>query len=325
MNYLSVGKVIAIYLLTLILVSCADTRSSFLDQQGVIESDILDKYYSGDEVTLEEVRNRLDFLNAKVKKNEERGRKKRILEYSNMPPHSKEFCLHSKLDRLEIAEIELLMASVNRIEYAESRKEVLSLISSAEDSWKEEKGEIGSDDQLLLRLKTLFSRNQQYAALSHWKNLQSLESGTRKYLQSIRAITLCEFKLKITEEITLVLNETNGWPKISEYGNEIDHLTFMLLHNTGHNMELLENALESIKINSKIGETKKTHYPNLYDVIATCKGEYQKFGWVIRCKDGVFKPDPPLLDPDKVNLYRAEYGLGPLEEQISSFPKTCDF
>lgn len=324
------------YLFLVFLFFGCSTKQLESNQQSVIfdnnnsvifSENVISLYFDNDATQRNVLEGEIKRIQTKIDAQIALGKRFRKFNIERQGKISKEYCVDAAFSRERKAEIVLLLEFAEKEEWLKTRdivRKKIDLLDKEITQLRQGITEELSDNEITQKLANLLAEDQAYNRLIYWKNLQGLSQPMKKYLQSLRNLRLCEFKLRAASSLRKIFKETDGWPTISQYGKDADRAAFVVMHNIFHDLDLLESSLKQIEFLYPQGETNLFHYPNLYDIVANYKGEKQKFGWIIRCVDGEYKPSPPLLNEDKVNEFRAEFGLSTLEQSISRFPKTCD-
>ncbi len=115
------------------------------------------------------------------------------------------------------------------------------------------------------------------------------------------------------------------WFDISEFDKETDHNAWLLVQHADHDSEFQKRVLEILADKSQVGETSPTNYAYLFDrTYVDMFGERkQKYGTQAKYsdKEGQFLTYPPLVDENKVDQFRQEIGMEPLEKYLEHLNK----
>lgn len=114
------------------------------------------------------------------------------------------------------------------------------------------------------------------------------------------------------------------WITISTFGPKADQHAWLIVQHADLDWEFQTKMLSVIEKMVKAGESQRSHFPYLFDRVARAfnrptKQKPQRFGTQGFCNSsGKWEPHE-MEDPTRVNKFRAEYGLGTLEEYRSLF------
>jgi hypothetical protein len=107
-----------------------------------------------------------------------------------------------------------------------------------------------------------------------------------------------------------------GWPKISDYGNMLTSIPFMVIQHT-EDITVQKKYLKLIVELVLKNEADPQSYAYLKDRILVKENKKQLFGTQIYRNPVSGKDEVrPIEDEDNVDKRRAEYGLGPLKDYL---------
>jgi hypothetical protein len=106
-----------------------------------------------------------------------------------------------------------------------------------------------------------------------------------------------------------------GWIDVDRFGAEAAHAAFLLVQHS-QDLPLMVAALPLIERDVRAGKLGGEPYALLYDRVQIKQGRKQKYGsQVVEDENG----DPvvaPLEDPERVEEYRREMGMLPMDEYL---------
>ena len=109
-----------------------------------------------------------------------------------------------------------------------------------------------------------------------------------------------------------------GWPKISEVGNRAASAAFLVIQHS--NLQKQKTFLPEIKKLCEIGEADWQEYALMFDRIRIDENEKQRFGSQIKYNSEKQKFELfPLENPTKVDEWRKEISLQPLNEYLANW------
>jgi hypothetical protein len=114
------------------------------------------------------------------------------------------------------------------------------------------------------------------------------------------------------------LLKDNGWPLISEYGEEAATAAWILVQHADHDVAFQEEILAKLQALPQ-GEVSLQHLSFLEDRTLVNRGLPQKYGSQIGPE---YKPRP-IADESNVDARRASMKMQPLAEYIEFVKKTC--
>lgn len=114
----------------------------------------------------------------------------------------------------------------------------------------------------------------------------------------------------------MAIIDTNGWLSKEDIG-EVANETLFLCIQHADNKVIQSKYLPILRQATKDGCAEGWHYAFLADRILLNSGEKQKFGTQTITENGKFSFIVPLQEPDKVDAYRKELGLEPLNDYLN--------
>jgi hypothetical protein len=114
------------------------------------------------------------------------------------------------------------------------------------------------------------------------------------------------------------LVEAKGWPTISQVGKRGAQDAWLLAQHADHDPVFQYEVLQRMKPLVAEGEASPTDFAYLYDRVMLKLAGKQRYATQMQCVDGTYAPRP-LEDAGKVDAFRAEAGLEPLEEYRRGF------
>jgi hypothetical protein len=154
-------------------------------------------------------------------------------------------------------------------------------------------------------------------------------AGRKTGMKSSVVEALWDLKFMIQEknqEVLVKLIDKKGWPKIGDVGNEAAMAAYLVVMHS--NDELQKKYLPVIKQRCEENELSWQRYAAIYDRALYNENKPQKYGTHTIYNEKTGKEELcPLEDEKKVDEWRKEIGLQPLEEYLKQFniqykPKT---
>lgn len=127
-----------------------------------------------------------------------------------------------------------------------------------------------------------------------------------------------------TESLKKILAKIN-WPKISEYGGEIDQKTWLLVQHADHDKKFQKSILTKLDQLKDQNETLKSNYAYLYDRVQFNHNLPQKFGTQGKCESKGSWKAHLIEDVDSLEILRKDFGLVPFEEYQKTMNGYCKF
>jgi len=110
----------------------------------------------------------------------------------------------------------------------------------------------------------------------------------------------------------------HGWPTLAAAGAEACGNAWLLVQHADRDVAFQEHCLALLEAAVARGEAEKKHLAYLSDRVAMHRGRPQRYGTQFRQVDGKLEPYT-LEDPARVDAWRAEAGLGTLDEYRKLF------
>lgn len=247
-----------------------------------------------------------------IKKGDFESRADRLVSYT-------QFCFNAASARRVLAVNEFANSFAGASELRSSLTLVLSRYVSALDRISVIAKDL-PDELTLANMKQslLTLRNIDQTLVDNFirSNHSDLSQVEYKLLTGLLNIDRCGINIDSLNKVKEIVELNGGWPRRSQVQKEGEVAAFLVTHNTSHDLDFLEKVATELERLQKIGEVRNHHFPNLYDVIAYYEKRPQRFGWILRCREGAYRPVPALEDPDTVNERRAAYRLKPLQIEI---------
>lgn len=105
----------------------------------------------------------------------------------------------------------------------------------------------------------------------------------------------------------------HGWPNNARVGPEGEGHAWLLVQHADADVDFQEHCLALLAEAVAAGQADPKHHAYLEDRVALHRGRPQRYGTQFVPRDGVLEPWT-LADPARVDEWRAEVGLGTLEE-----------
>lgn len=109
-----------------------------------------------------------------------------------------------------------------------------------------------------------------------------------------------------------------GWIDAARFGPAASDAAFLIVQHSGH-LRLMKTALPLIENEMHAGHANKQSYALLYDRLQVSLGKRQRYGSQLGVLPDGRNALMPLEDPDQVDKWRAEMGMGPLAEYLAYF------
>jgi hypothetical protein len=132
---------------------------------------------------------------------------------------------------------------------------------------------------------------------------------------------LWDFKFMIQErnqeELEKLIDE-KGWPKIKDVGEEAAMASYLVVMHSNDGLQ--KKYLPAIKQCYEENELSWQRYAAIYDRALYNENKPQKYGTHTRYNERTGKEELcPLENEEKVNEWRKEIGLQPIEEYLKQF------
>ena len=108
------------------------------------------------------------------------------------------------------------------------------------------------------------------------------------------------------------------WFTLDEYGEAAEANAFLIAQHADNRIELQKRVLGIYEDLLPEGRVLPEHYAKLRDRVTTAEANVQRFGTQLMCASDTLELKVPLENPDKVDEWRSEFGLVPLEEYLAS-------
>ena len=175
------------------------------------------------------------------------------------------------------------------------------------------------DEYLIAILDTIYQEDQMYRQQAH-EIERKYGPGSEEFKAHIRI--MMEYDSIHLVKIKSILEE-RGWLGPDIVGNQGNQTLWLVIQHS--NPDTQQEFLPMLREAVKDGNAHPQQLAYLEDRVAIGKGEKQMYGTQLG-------QDPetgeyylaPLLDPDNVDKRRAEVGLGPLQDYLSSWGLTWD-
>lgn len=104
-----------------------------------------------------------------------------------------------------------------------------------------------------------------------------------------------------------------GWPTRTEVGHEGASAAWLIVQHADHDVKLQKKALALMEPLVKKGEADGSDFALLFDRVRVNSGQKQRYGTQMHEVNGMYEMKP-LENPKKVDQWRKEVGLPPLED-----------
>ncbi len=145
---------------------------------------------------------------------------------------------------------------------------------------------------------------------------QEIRKNPKSSLDEIRA-----YENEFTQYLKKVVDKY-GWLTISKFGKDVSYQVGILVTHT-QDKKFAQKCLRLMEEN--IDDIDKTNFAIVYDKVMISAGKLQKYGTKLKSyfKDNgeVVTEVMPLENPEKVEEFRRQVGLPPLEEYIRNSEK----
>ncbi|MHC4134388.1 MAG: DUF6624 domain-containing protein [Planctomycetota bacterium] len=109
-----------------------------------------------------------------------------------------------------------------------------------------------------------------------------------------------------------------GWIDVERFGRQAADAAFLLVQHSGE-LPLMLAALPEIEKDVRAGRAYAQNFALLYDRTQLMTGGKQRYGSQVRENDAGELAVYRLEDPDRVDAFRRELGLGPLRDYLALF------
>lgn len=146
--------------------------------------------------------------------------------------------------------------------------------------------------------------------------------GDKKIIAQIRCIMKQVDAQNALRAMAII--DTNGWLGKEDIGEVANETLFLCIQHVDHKI-IQSKYLPILKQATENGCAEGWHYAFLTDRILLNNGEKQKFGTQTINVNGKFSFIVPLQEPDKVDAYRKELGLEPLNDYLNGMWNLEDY
>ena len=192
--------------------------------------------------------------------------------------------------------------------YADDRwTRVLDIIKA-----NKEKAEANLDKELVAILDTVYQDDQKYRL--QIEGVEAEYGADSKEVDELWRIIKEKDSINLFK-VTKILDE-RGWLGPDIVGSQGSSTLFLVIQHSDHQTQV--KYLPMMREAVKTGKASASSLALLEDRVALRNGEMQIYGSQIArdTETGEYYV-LPLIDPDNVNIRRAEVGLGPIEEYIA--------
>jgi hypothetical protein len=121
-----------------------------------------------------------------------------------------------------------------------------------------------------------------------------------------------------------ILTDDQGWLDVSRFGRDTANQAFIMMLHYPEDWRLMQAVVPAIERDVRAGQLDARRYIELHRRARFCMGEKDRFGAVLWNINKRMPEVGPLEEPAKVNEYRRELGLPPLEQEIEQMKQTYD-
>jgi hypothetical protein len=125
-----------------------------------------------------------------------------------------------------------------------------------------------------------------------------------------------------TDRLREIIDE-HGWPTIDMVGREGATAAWLIAQHADFDVDFQAEALGLMRAALEAEQADPTEVAYLEDRVAVNRGQPQRYGTQVRCRDGRPEPATPLVDAAGVDGLRADVGLQPLAEYYEEFAEGC--
>lgn len=116
----------------------------------------------------------------------------------------------------------------------------------------------------------------------------------------------------------------HGWPTTDLVGEDGAAAAWLVAQHSDFDLEFQQEAVGLMRSAVAAGQADASDLAYLEDRVSVNLGEPQRYGSQVRCgADGTPAPATPLVDPEGVDVLRAEVGLGTLEDYYVELGLMC--
>jgi hypothetical protein len=184
--------------------------------------------------------------------------------------------------------------------------------------------EAEADSPLEMTVLTRRARDQAWrqAVASTMASTGDMPAEIRVMAMNMGLARTCEIDVSNRVFITAFL-ERHDWPRISEYGEAVDHAVWLMLQHASP--ELQARWLPVLAELVALGETRPANYAMLHDRVMTHAGQPQRFGSQFVCNAEGRYEMYDVEDPAGLDERRLEMGLSTVAENAARFERlSCD-
>lgn len=175
-------------------------------------------------------------------------------------------------------------------------------------------------DAYEFELDSVFVKIRQELLVMHDKDqgirlllIDAEQKGDKQKIVKIREIMKQVDKQNALRVMEII--DTNGWLSKDDIGDTANETLFLCIQHVDDKI-IQDKYLPILKQAAEDGDAEGWHYAFLTDRIKLNSGKKQVFGTQTISEKGKFSFIVPLQEPEKVDIYRAELGLEPLNNYL---------
>lgn len=112
--------------------------------------------------------------------------------------------------------------------------------------------------------------------------------------------------------------EAVEWFTLDEHGEQAEANAFLITQHADNRIELQKRVLDIYEKLLPEARISPEHYAKLKDRVTAAESDVQRFGTQLTCESDELELKVPLENAEKVNQWRSEVGLVPLEQYLAS-------
>jgi hypothetical protein len=125
-----------------------------------------------------------------------------------------------------------------------------------------------------------------------------------------------------TERLREILTE-HGWPGFDLVGRDGEDAAWAIAQHADHDVDFQRCALVLLEEAVARGQGSPGNAAYLGDRVAVSAGEPQRYGTQVGCGPQGPEPATPLVDPDRVDEWRARADLPPYQDYLDEMAHLC--
>lgn len=115
----------------------------------------------------------------------------------------------------------------------------------------------------------------------------------------------------------------HGWPTFALVGEDAEDAAWAIAQHSDLDAAAQRCALEHLRAAVEAEQASPGNLAYLEDRVHAGAGEPQRYGTQVACADTGPEPATPLVDPARIDQFRASAGLPPFEDYLAEMAQIC--